>query len=126
MSNIRPISDTQGYRPALREVMRKDATYSRGPDDEMNERIAAYIRRVWPEHTAAKLAGALGRKESTAGARAVIECRRALTLSDFKKLFEHPRFGMPFVRDAFGLPPDPERDELIRQVEYLKHCIRKI
>ena len=113
-------------QPRLREVSRNDATPSRGPDEAMNERIAAYIRRVWPENTAAKLATALGRMESTAGARAVIDCRRAMTLSDFRRLYDHPQFGMPFVREAFGLPPDTERDELLKQVDYLVHCIRKI
>lgn len=123
-SNIRSLPRPDGSRPRLRDVIRNDAT---DPDEmALRERVSADIRRVWPQNTEKNLARALGRTKSTAMARAIIECRRTISMNDMRKLSRHPEFGRRSVLRAFDYPEEPDYTAVLESFQKLRERIAEI
>lgn len=134
MSRVHRLSGVNGYRPVLREVMENAPTglprCPLNPDlpvwdkRAIRERLMAALRDHFGRSNTAGNIGREMRRNSDYAVNAWLDGRNTPTLDGYCHLV-HLR-GTPFHNQVMGLPPEPDRDELIKQVEFLKHLIRKI
>lgn len=133
--NVTSLRRPDGSRPALREVIPNAPTeLPRCPltglvvwDKEavMARTSEALYRHLGPRNTAGELANTLGRRESTAGARAILERRNTPALHDFVRLHHTPALGDPFTRAVLGLPDNPDLTRAIALLEQLENELRR-
>ena len=112
-------------QPRLREVMTNSDMNLPAPceRDAVAERFSdACYRHLGARDTAGRLADITGQNPRTT--KAYLLRDNTPTLPAYSRLVL--TLGDAFHRDVMGLPPDVEREELLKQVNYLMHCIRTI